>query len=207
MTLVALVSISFVLFYFSINTTTLTQAHCLPEQHHSLIQLKQCFNTTKLNSWNVSTDCCIWDGIKCDEQTGMVTALNLAHMFISGELNPAYLNLRLLHYLNLSRNLIDNVILPQTGFERLGLRTLLSNVTKLQFLRLDGVDISLNGSEWGKAVLQVGPTLRELLMVDCGLIGNFPDEIFHFTNITYLDLSYNSMLLGQLSEFTKLSLL
>ncbi|KAF3325396.1 receptor-like protein 12 isoform X1 [Carex littledalei] len=88
-----------------------------------------------------------------------------------------------------------------------GLKTLLSNLTKLQVLRLDGVDISLNGSEWGNAVFQVGPTLQELSMANCGLRGNLPDEIFHLTNLTELDLSYNLMLSGQLPEFTKQSFL
>ncbi|XP_078153035.1 receptor-like protein 7 [Carex rostrata] len=260
MTPVTLVFISLVLLLSSIKTTTLTQAYCLPDQRDALIQLKQGFSTIELHSWNASTDCCIWDGIRCDEQSGMVIALNLIDKLISGEINPALFNLSSLRYLNLAGNDFHNLILPQIGFERLanlthldlscsgftgqvpigisaltnlislnlsyaseylwnnsntnslylhgtGLKTLLSNLTKLQALNLDGVDISLNGSEWGKAILQVGPTLQELFMADCGLRGNFPNEIFHLTNLTELDLSDNSKLSGQLSEFTKQSLL
>ncbi|XP_078167950.1 receptor-like protein 6 [Carex rostrata] len=298
MALFELLFLSLVLVSLSIKTTILTQAHCLPHQSDALIQLKQGFNTTELHSWNASTDCCIWDGITCDEQTGMVTALNLSYMQISGNINPAlfnlsslrYLdlswndfhgvpqtgfeqldnlthldlhfsglvgqfprgifNLSSLQYLDLSWNNFDNITLPQTGFERLanlthldlansgftgqvpirisaltnlmyldlsnviypsylhdtGLKNLLSNLTKLQVLHLDGVDLSLCGSEWGKAVFQVGPTLQDLSMADCGLRGNLPHEIFHLSNLTILDLSGNYMLSGELAEFTKQSI-
>ncbi|XP_078149168.1 receptor-like protein 7 [Carex rostrata] len=37
-------------------------------------------------------------------------------------------------------------------------------------------------------------------MADCGLRGNIPDEIFHHTNLTDLELSDNPMLSGQLPE-------
>ncbi|XP_078161155.1 receptor-like protein 6 [Carex rostrata] len=256
MTFVALLSISLLLFSLSIKTTTLSQAQCLSDQRDALIQFKHGFNKkNQLHSWNSSTDCCIWDGIKCDDQTGMVTAISLADMSISGELNPALFNLSSLQYLDLSFNNFYNITLPQTGFERLGnlthldlsysgfageipigisslkhlisldlsdnhygdsntlylhgtnLKTLLSNLTKLQGLRLDGVDISLNGSEWGDAVSQVGTTLVYLYMVNCGLRGILPNEIFYFTNLTHLDLSFNSMLTGKLPELTKQSFL
>ncbi|XP_078161159.1 uncharacterized protein LOC144556646 [Carex rostrata] len=249
MTFVALLSISLLLISLSIKTTTLSQAQCLSDQRDALIQFKHGFNNkTQLHSWNSSTDCCTWDGIECNDQTGMVTAINLAYMSISGELNPALFNLSSLQYLDLSWNNY-NITLPQTGFERLGnltdldlsysgfageipigisslkhlisldlsdnilylhdtnLKTLLGNLTKLQGLWLDGVDISLNGSEWGDAVSQVGTTLVSLSMQNCGLRGNLPDEIFYFTNLTYLDLSFNSMLTGKLLELTKQSFL
>ncbi|KAF3325395.1 Receptor-like protein 12 [Carex littledalei] len=119
MTLVALVSILLVLLSFSINTTTHTHAQCHPDQRHALIQLKQGFNTTELNSWNASTNCCIWDGITCDQQTGMVTAVELSNRSLSGEINPALFHLSSLRYLNLAGNHFNNLILPQTGFERL----------------------------------------------------------------------------------------
>ncbi|XP_078149409.1 uncharacterized protein LOC144544729 isoform X1 [Carex rostrata] len=239
MTLIALVSISLVLFSFTIKSTT--QAQCLPDQHEALIQLKQGFNTIELHSWNASTDCCIWDGITCDEKTGMVTAVNLTDRRISGKLNPALFNLSSLRYLNLARNQFTNHIIPQPGFERLtnlthidlsysgfagqvpigfsaltnlislklsdfsstntsiftlylhdpSLKTLLSNITKLQVLRLDRVNISQYGSEWGNSVLQVGSTLQELSLADCGLRGNFLDEIFHLTRLEYLNLKSN----------------
>ncbi|XP_078154339.1 receptor like protein 27-like [Carex rostrata] len=241
MVLFALLSLS-LLFSFSTKNRTLTQAQCLPDQRDALIQLKQGFITTELHSWNASTDCCIWDGIKCDKQIGMVTAVNLASCSISGEINLALFSLSSLRYLNLSGNNFYNLIIPQIGFERLanlthlnlsdsgfigqvpigicaltnlisldlsynylnlrgtGLKTLLSNLTKLQLLCLDLVDISINGSEWGKAVFQVGPTLQQLAMGRCGLSGNFPDGIFHLTNLTKLDLSYNPMLSSQLPD-------
>ncbi|XP_078161161.1 receptor-like protein 9DC1 [Carex rostrata] len=250
MTFVALLSISLLLFFLSIKTTTLSQAQCLSDQRDALIQFKHGFNNnTQLHSWNSSTDCCIWDGIECDDQTGMVTAINLAAASISGELNPALFNLSSLQYLDLSSNNFYNITLPQTGFERLGnltdldlsssgfageipigisslkhlislylsdnilhlhetnLKTVLSNLTNLQILGLDGADISLNGSEWGNAVSQVGITLVSLSMANCGLRGNLPDEIFYFTNLTYLDLSSNSKLSGKLPELTKQSIL
>ncbi|XP_078166519.1 uncharacterized protein LOC144561430 [Carex rostrata] len=252
MALLILLSLSLVLFSFPSKNITLTQAQCLPDQRQALIQLKQGFKTTGLNSWNASIDCCIWDGITCDEQTGMVTALNLFNMSISGELNPALFNLSSLQYLDLSENDFYNITLPQTGFERLGnlthlylyessfagqvpigistltklieldlswssetnqlylrdtgLATLLSNLTNLKVLCLDYVDISLDGSEWSKAIFQVGPTMQQLSMQDCGLRGNFPDEIVHLTNLTDLDLTHNS-LLGPLPEFSKQSFL
>ncbi|KAJ4814480.1 Receptor-like protein 12 [Rhynchospora pubera] len=241
--LLLLLSLTLVLLSFSTTPASLTQAFCIPGQRHALIQLKQGFKTDLLQSWNASTDCCTWDGITCDQLTGMVIKLDLSSRSISGELNPVLFNITSLQYLDLSNNWFHDVKLPDTGFERLTnlthldlscagfvgdvpisisvltnlisldlsnlissngadnnllldgsrLQIILKNLTKLQVLYLDGVNISSNGSEWGNAVSQVGHTLEELSMMDCSLTGPIDPTLVQLKLLKVLQLDSNNL--------------
>ncbi|KAF3339705.1 receptor-like protein 12 [Carex littledalei] len=231
-----------IFFSFSTEFASLAQRQCLPGQRRALLQLKNGFSTSKLQSWNSTTDCCTWEGVTCDPATGHVTALELSNRSISGLIDPAFFNLSSLQNLSLAYNLFNNVTLPETGFERLSnlihlnlsnsgfvgqiptgisqltnlvlldlstfdlnvgssslyfrepsIKTLLGNLTKLQVLYLDGVNISLNGSEWGLAVSQLGPTLRSLSMSGCSLMGPFDQSLSQLSQISYLRLDYNNL--------------
>jgi hypothetical protein len=96
-------------------------------------------------------------------------------MRLSGKLNSLYLIWpRFDRYLNLAYNMFEYIPLPQTGFEQ-------SNFAKLQILQLDGVNISSNGSEWGTAISQVGPTLQNLSMAHCSLTSPLDPSLIHLS--------------------------
>ncbi|KAF8034778.1 hypothetical protein BT93_C0943 [Corymbia citriodora subsp. variegata] len=60
----------------------------------------------KTLSWNKSLDCCSWDGIKCDENTGHVIVLDLGSSFLHGSIdnNSTLFQIARLERLNLSFN-------------------------------------------------------------------------------------------------------
>ncbi|XP_030518791.2 receptor-like protein 7 [Rhodamnia argentea] len=60
----------------------------------------------KTLSWNNSRDCCSWDGIECDENTGHVIVLDLGSSFLYGPIdnNSTLFQLAHLEKLNLSNN-------------------------------------------------------------------------------------------------------
>ncbi|XP_078179112.1 receptor-like protein 6 [Carex rostrata] len=231
-----------IFFSFSNEFASLAQRQCLPDQRQALLQLKNGFSTSKLKSWNSTDDCCTWEGVTCDASSGLVTALELSNLSISGRIDPAFFNLTSLKNLSLAYNRFNNVALPETGFERLSnlihlnlsnsgfvgqiptgisqlknlvlldistfflnvgstslyfrepsIKTLLGNLTKLQVLYLDGVNISSNGSEWGRAVSQLGSTLRSLSMSGCSLMGPFDQSLSQLSQISYLRLDDNNL--------------
>ncbi|KAB5531517.1 hypothetical protein DKX38_018187 [Salix brachista] len=57
-------------------------------------------------SWKEGTDCCFWDGVTCDLQTGLVTGLNLSSSLLLGTLhsNNSLFSLHHLRKLDLSFN-------------------------------------------------------------------------------------------------------
>ncbi|KAE8780096.1 hypothetical protein D1007_46768 [Hordeum vulgare] len=98
---------------------------CLPDQASALIRLKWSFSNTQesitaFRSWRPETDCCRWEGIRCDDANGHVTSLDLAERGLqSGRLNHALFDLTSLAYLNLAYNDFNGSQLPSIGFERL----------------------------------------------------------------------------------------
>ncbi|KAJ8898965.1 hypothetical protein K2173_008466 [Erythroxylum novogranatense] len=109
----------------------LVSGQCLRDQQSLLMQLHDSIKidaseSTKLVSWNMSEDCCNWEGVSCDEE-GHVTGLDLSNESISGgiENSSGLFGLSYLRILNLSGNNF-NTTLP-TG---------LANLTKLIHLNL-----------------------------------------------------------------------
>ncbi|KAM3281342.1 hypothetical protein P3S67_028363 [Capsicum chacoense] len=123
----------------------------------------------KISSWNMSRDCCSWDGVICDEMTGHVVELDLSCSQLVGNIdsNSSLFQLSRLQRLNLSRNTFSNShILPLFG--RLSSLTHLdlsytsfsgqipseiSHLSKLQSLHLLNYDIQL-GPHTFKILLQ-----------------------------------------------------
>ncbi|XP_059663921.1 receptor-like protein 6 [Cornus florida] len=61
----------------------------------------------KVASWNTSSsDCCSWDGVTCDDDTGRVIGLDLSSSFLSDFINSSSALFRLVHLQTL--NLADN---------------------------------------------------------------------------------------------------
>ncbi|CAL5010134.1 unnamed protein product [Urochloa decumbens] len=71
-------------------------------------------------SWRPGTDCCHWEGIRCDNADDRVTSLDLGEQSLeSGGLNHAIFDLTSLQYLNLAYNHFNGSQLPSVGFEHL----------------------------------------------------------------------------------------
>uniref|UniRef100_A0A3B6FG82 Uncharacterized protein n=1 Tax=Triticum aestivum TaxID=4565 RepID=A0A3B6FG82_WHEAT len=97
---------------------------CHPDQAATLLQLKKSFlffrYPNALQSWQDGTDCCLWEGVRCSNSSGHVTALELGGCgFYSQGLDPAIFKLTSLQQLDLSMNNFGPYNLPTNGFERL----------------------------------------------------------------------------------------
>ncbi|KAJ6315990.1 hypothetical protein OIU78_019295, partial [Salix suchowensis] len=93
---------------------------CHDEESHALLQFKQSLVIhesassdpsayPKVASWKVdgeSRDCCSWDGVECDRDSGHVIGLDLSSSFLYGSIDS---NSSLFHLIHLRRlNLADN---------------------------------------------------------------------------------------------------
>uniref|UniRef100_A0A8R7U1A0 Leucine-rich repeat-containing N-terminal plant-type domain-containing protein n=1 Tax=Triticum urartu TaxID=4572 RepID=A0A8R7U1A0_TRIUA len=105
-----------------------TTSYCHPDQAAALLQVKQSFifdyATTTLPSWQPGTDCCLWEGVGCDDDIsssdGSVTTLDLGGRGLySYGCHAALFNLTSLRYLDLSLNDFGGSRIPADGFERL----------------------------------------------------------------------------------------
>ncbi|KAI5568281.1 hypothetical protein BDE02_12G004900 [Populus trichocarpa] len=111
-----------ILFLFHFHTTISSSNYsssshfCAPDQSLSLLQFKESFSISssaswhcqhpKTESWKEGTDCCSWDGVTCELETGQVTALDLACSTLYGTLhsNSTLFSLHHLQKLDLSDN-------------------------------------------------------------------------------------------------------
>ncbi|KAL0928936.1 hypothetical protein M5K25_000872 [Dendrobium thyrsiflorum] len=192
-----LLSFCHVFDFFSINYNALGQ--CLRTESSTLLQLKRGFTSGDLDTWQLSTNCCIWEGVTCDESSGRVIGLDLSNRSIAGMIDPRLFNLTSLRTLNFSYNLFYGKSIPNYGWDRLSNLSSLDlsyagfagnipvgifSLTKLRFLDLSSLaDRSLS--------LNIKPTfLRNMssLRVLC---------------LDFVDLSpYESEWCGALANFT-----
>ncbi|KAL3714600.1 hypothetical protein ACJRO7_006502 [Eucalyptus globulus] len=98
------------------NLSRSTKPLCLEEEMSALLQFKERYEITnasddplarpKTLSWKNSRDCCSWDGIECDENTGHVIVLDLGRSFLYGSIdnNSTLFQLAHLEKLNLGDN-------------------------------------------------------------------------------------------------------
>ncbi|KAI5568220.1 hypothetical protein BDE02_12G000900 [Populus trichocarpa] len=109
-------SLSFILFLFHFHSTISSSHFCALHQSFSLLQFKESFSINssasvlcqhpKTESWKEGTDCCLWNGVTCDLNTGHVTALDLSCSMLYGTLhsNSTLFSLHDLQKLDLSDN-------------------------------------------------------------------------------------------------------
>ncbi|CAL5374359.1 unnamed protein product [Camellia sinensis] len=119
-----------------------------------------------------------------------LTHLNLSWSSFSGKVPIEVSFLSKLVSLDLSHN--DGLRLEQPGFE-----LLVQNLTKVRDLNLNGVDIS-------SVVLNSLLNLTSLTLLHlnwCGLLGKFPDGIFHLPHLNELHIYENLALTGYFPEF------
>ncbi|KAF8010336.1 hypothetical protein BT93_J1075 [Corymbia citriodora subsp. variegata] len=138
----------------------------------------------KVHSWSQdgSGDCCSWDGVKCDEVTGRVIALDLSSNCLSGIMSPNTTLFQLVHMesLNLAFNSFNFSPIPY-GF---------SNLSRLRYL-------NLSNSDFSGEIPHVISQLSELISLDLSYnrhgpldLLNVDDFIHNLTGLKELDLSY-----------------
>uniref|UniRef100_A0A2N9HLV5 Leucine-rich repeat-containing N-terminal plant-type domain-containing protein n=1 Tax=Fagus sylvatica TaxID=28930 RepID=A0A2N9HLV5_FAGSY len=204
--LLFLASCFFFISHSQTTSNTSSQHHCLPDQSHTLLQLRQEFVQKRLNSdycdyyngsypkmksWKADSDCCSWDGVTCDPENGHVVGLNLTNSWLNGRLNSnsSLFSLRHLHKLNLALNNFTSSTIP-SQFGHL-------NMTYLRELHLDVVNISSSLPQ----SLENLSSLTSLSLSGCSLHGEFPSNIFLLPRIQAIDLSGNEDLTGFLPKF------
>ncbi|KAK4726707.1 hypothetical protein R3W88_031624 [Solanum pinnatisectum] len=163
----------------------------------------------KTSSWNMSRDCCSWDGVICDEMTGHVIELDLSCSNLAGTIdsNSSLFQLSHLQRLDLSLNNFSNShISPEFGkFSSLTHLDLsdsnfsgqipseISHLSKLQSLRLYG-RLRLIAHDF-KLFLQNLTQLIDFV----NFPHNFPESMGYLTSLCYLYLQ-NCNLRGPIPE-------
>ncbi|KAE8646713.1 receptor-like protein 9DC3 [Cucumis sativus] len=219
----------FLLFLFlsNISLTVSSQHHhhhlllCHPQQSLALLQFKNAFSLgapssycsksyPRTTTWNESTDCCLWDGVECDDQgQGHVVALHLGCSLLQGTLHPnsTLFTLSHLQTLNLSsNNFSGSPFSPQFGILS-NLRVLdlsrsffkghvplqISHLSKLVSLHLFyNFDLTFSNMVMNQLVLNL-TNLRDLGLAHTNLSHIIPTSNFmNFSlSLESLDLSYS----------------
>ncbi|XP_074337555.1 receptor-like protein 6 [Apium graveolens] len=154
----------------------------------ALLQFKQGFEISKtashapsayakILSWklqgNTSKDCCSWEGVYCDQQTGHVDSLDLSSSFLYGSIDSES------SLFPFQENLLK--------LETRNFRSLVGNLTNLIQLNLSMVNIT----SMVPASLNNLFFLSSLGLRGCGLYGEIPVGIFLLPNIQVLDVGRN----------------
>ncbi|KAL0395135.1 UNVERIFIED_CONTAM: Receptor-like protein 18 [Sesamum latifolium] len=191
---------------------------CLRDQRVLLLQLKSSLVfdsefSTKLVHWNQHADCCNWNGVVCDS-SGHVISLDLEYEFISWgiENSSSLFGIRYLERLNLAENSFNGTQIPKglqnlTNLAYLNLSNAgfggqtrktksegdCAELTGLQELYLDGVDISAQTSDWCQALSSSLPDLRSLSLRRCGLSGPLDPSLSELQSLSVLQLDRNNL--------------
>ncbi|KAL1542370.1 receptor-like protein 20 [Salvia divinorum] len=193
----------FVFFIISVD------GQCLDDQKKLLLDLKSelAFNSStssRLASWNETVDSIEWDGVECDD-SGRIISLDLYNEGISGRIGESstLFKLRYLSELDLSFNDFTTTEIPNQFHRLINLRRLymimsgfvgpipstMANLTELVELQLSGN--FLTGSI---PSFHTCKNLKSIDLADNNLIGSLSHLHFEaLTNLTYLDLSFNSL--------------
>ncbi|CAN6926436.1 unnamed protein product [Brassica oleracea] len=211
-------SILFLFGYSYEDVSTVPTTHlCRPEQRDALLQLKNefevlnssfssyyCFfNETIVNplrkteSWMNNSDCCNWEGITCNPNSGEVIGIDLSCSYLGGRFhsNSSLQNLHSLTTLVLSNNELSGPIMSLIGN--------LSHLTSL--------DLSRNGfSEFIPSSIVDLYYLNFLDLSFNSFLGQIPSSIGNLSHLTNLDLSQNYIVgeipssFGNLNQLTRL---
>ncbi|KAJ4730211.1 Receptor-like protein [Melia azedarach] len=193
---------------------------CHDNERFALLQFKDNFFTVqsasenpsaypKVRSWNVeeeNSNCCSWDGIKCDEDTGHVIRLNLTSSCLYGSIHSgsSLFHLAHLQWLSLSDNHFNFSEIPSKIMN-------LSRLTHLYLSRshfsgqipaellalstLEVLDLSLNDyylklQNPGLANLAEKLTnLKALDLTDVNISSTVPHTLANLSSLIYLSLS------------------
>ncbi|XP_028786686.1 receptor-like protein EIX1 [Neltuma alba] len=166
------------------------EVQCIEKEREALLRFKAAYgNDSSLVRWSSwgskqhKTDCCEWEGVFCDNQTGHVIKLHLPGDFplfpLKGEIDASLVELQYLMYLNLSSNNFEDSSIPE----------FLASLRHLRYL-----DLHNCGLTGGNIPTQLG-LLSHLQYLDLSwnlAEGTIPHQLGNLSQLRYLDLSGNS---------------
>lgn len=181
--------LSFLLLVFAVSVTCSSAigSKCIEDQQVSLLNKKSLvFNasssSTKLVSWNSSTDCCSWLGITCSDD-GSVTGLDINNESISGGIDnsSSLFHLQHLRSLNLAHNILGG------GHSRL-IPSAVGQLKNLRYLNLS------NSCYLGQIPIEISYLARLVILdtSDNELILESPNLHMLVQNLTELTELHNS---------------
>ncbi|CAA7058660.1 unnamed protein product [Microthlaspi erraticum] len=194
-----------------------TRQLCHPEQRDALLEFKNefeigepsygCYSDVKpkTESWVVNnSDCCYWDGVKCDAKSGKVIELDLTCSRLHGRFhsNSKIFMVQSLRSLDLSVNDLRGQIPFSIG-----------NLSQLTFLSLSGnnfdgeipsslgnvsylTDLKLYNNYLDGEIPSSFGNLNNLATLDVRsnrLSGSFPLALLNLTKLSFLSLSHNQL--------------
>ncbi|AES70166.1 LRR receptor-like kinase family protein [Medicago truncatula] len=192
---------------------------CNEKDRETLLTFRHGINDSfgRISTWSTEKDCCVWEGVHCDNITGRVTKIDLKPNFedepiryLKGEMNLCILELEFLSHLDLSLNDFDVIRITSiqhnfTHSSKLVYLDLsnslitsmdnldwLSPLSSLKYLNLSFIDLHKE-TNWIQAVSTL-PSLLELQLSNCNLNNFIIGTSFKYVNlssIVTLDLSYN----------------
>lgn len=174
--------------------------HALPQEAQILLQMKESFKDDPYNAlanWMLDSANapCNWDGITCDNSTGMVIEIALEDKSLNGPLYSGLCNLQSLEKLHLGFNSLYGIMPPP-----------LMNCSNLQSLNL--TTNSLSGT------LPDFSDLKSLNILDLttnNFNGEFPASLGNLPELTSLNLAENPFTPGtiplELASLKKLNTL
>ncbi|CDP20424.1 unnamed protein product [Coffea canephora] len=159
---------------------------CLESEWKALLEFKKSLidKSNRLASWT-GEDCCSWEGVGCDRNTGHVVKLDLRNNVVFDRdrlISPSLVNLQHLHYLDLSSNYFVGIRIP----------AFIGSLKNLRYLNFSSA--GFNGT--------IPPQLGNLSALDCLDLGKksggnefdstIPLWLFNLTSLVHLDLSSNN---------------
>ncbi|KAL7218700.1 hypothetical protein ACSBR2_011883 [Camellia fascicularis] len=129
-----------------------------------------------------------------------LTTLNLSSSVFFGQIPLEISKLSKLVSIDLSFN-VDSSFSGLLKLEKLGLRSLLQNLTNLKLLRLNDVSISSTVPD----TLANLTSLTTLVLENCRLRSEFPISIFYLPKLRVLNVRFNKNLTGHLPKFQPIS--
>ncbi|KAH9793662.1 Receptor-like protein 7 [Citrus sinensis] len=193
---------------FSLLLFHITNAHlasplhqlCHAGERSALLQFKESLTINKeasahpsahpkFASWNLEEadrDCCSWDGVKCNEDTGHVIKLNLTSSCIYGSINSSssLFHLRHLEWLSLADNNFNYSKIPSE----------IMNLSRLSHLNLYNSSIS---GQIPSEIYRLS-MLKDLILSYNYLSGKVSSSLGNLTKLVNLYLSFNNRLSGEL---------
>ncbi|XP_023742161.1 receptor-like protein EIX2 [Lactuca sativa] len=155
---------------------------CLDKERDALLQFKANLQDPdgSLSTWRPEDDdCCTWEGVTCDNQTGHhVTELDISLFSLEGEISHSLVNLSYMNHLDLSGNSFHGTI-----------PTFIGSMILLSYLDLG--QNNLNGTI--PTFIGSMTLLRHLDLGHNNLNGTIPNFIGSLTLLRFLDLRYNNL--------------
>ncbi|KAL7248597.1 hypothetical protein ACSBR2_003352 [Camellia fascicularis] len=163
-------------------------------------QSSSLFSLRFLESLNLANNSFNWKQIPSSfSYLTSLKYLNLAHAGFSGQIPIELSHLMRLVTLDLSTMYFPGIQLLQ--LQNPNLTILLQNLTGLTELRLDGVNISAPGMDWGQAISSSLPNLRFLRLSNCYLSGPIDSSLLKLQSLSEIHLVSNNLSLPVLEFF------